>query len=287
MMRWISRSVVLGVLFSGIVSAKESVLVVYPENEVPLQPIYEAVMTGIEHQVGHTEQLAVPADSQNIQELLKPYHPDHIIALGKSATEAISHSGNQAQLRVGMLAFKPPDYLGVSLTLDSSHLAQKLKQLAPFIKRVYAVQDTRHPAVSANKATKPDTPEIVIREGEDMIATIRLLGHLVEEEATTSDAVLMPANLPNNILYEIARIAWDRHIILLSTNLYHLENGALLVLYPDPIALGEQLGSQITNKKVVSENLQSVNAALNKLIARHLNIDFDAAMLGHFAVTIK
>lgn len=287
MMRWISRSVVLGILFSGIASAKESVLVVYPENEVPLQPIYEAVMTGIEHQVGHTEQLALPPDTQNIQAFVKPYHPDQIIALGKTAADAMIQSGYPAQLRVGMLAFKPPDYLGVSLTLDSSHLAQQLKQLAPFIKRVFVVQDTRHPAVSANKATAPSKPEIVIREGEDMIATIRLLGHLVEEEATASDAVMMPANLPNNILYEIARIAWDRHIILLSTNLYHLENGALMVLYPDPIALGEQLGSQIIKKTAISENLQSVNAALNKLIARHLNIDFDAATLSHFAVTIK
>ena len=50
-----------------------------------------------------------------------------------------------------------------------------------------------------------------------MTATIRLLGNLVETEAIPGEGILIPANLPANILYEIAKIAWTRKIILLST----------------------------------------------------------------------
>jgi ABC-type uncharacterized transport system substrate-binding protein len=120
-----------------------------------------------------------------------------------------------------------------------------------------------------------------------MTATIRLLGHLVEEEATTSDAVLIPANLPSNIFYEIAKIAWDRKIILLSTNLAHLENGVLMAFYPDPEGLGEQLGVLANTGKFEFENLKAVTAGLNQRVAQHLNIEIEASKLDLFSVKLK
>ena len=120
-----------------------------------------------------------------------------------------------------------------------------------------------------------------------MTATIRLLGHLVEEEATTSDAVLIPANLPSNIFYEIAKIAWDRKIILLSTNLAHLENGVLMAFYPDPEGLGEQLGTLVNAAKFEFENLKAVTAGLNQRVAQHLNIEIEASKLELFSVKLK
>jgi len=303
-MRWIYRALlfVFALFVSGTAFCKVPVLVVYPETDASLQHIYTAVITGIDHQVGSTTQLALTPDMINLQATLDHLQPDHIIALGKTAAEAVRHSTYNDRLWVGMMAFTPPDYRGVSLTLDSKRLVQQVAHFAPFIKRLFVVQEARNlsvslnekAAASASKAIKfksanenSNEPDIILREGEDMIMTIRLLGHLVEQEATTRDAVLLPVNLPNDILYEISRIAWDRHIILLSTNLYHLENGALIVLYPDPVALGEQLGRLIAKKNGQSESLQGLKAALNKLIARHLNLDFDAEALQRFEVTIK
>jgi len=120
-----------------------------------------------------------------------------------------------------------------------------------------------------------------------MTATIRLLGHLAEEEATTSDAVLIPANLPSNIFYEIAKIAWDRKIILLSTNLAHLESGVLMAFYPDPEGLGEQLGTLSNTGKFEFENLNAVTAGLNQRVAQHLNIEIEASKLELFSVKLK
>ena len=120
-----------------------------------------------------------------------------------------------------------------------------------------------------------------------MVSTIRLLGQLVEQDATTSDAVLIPANLPGNILFEITKIAWDRKIILLSTNLSHLESGVLMVFYPDEEKLGEQLGNLANNSKPGFENLQSVNAGLNQRVAQHLDIAVEASVLDQFSVKLK
>lgn len=304
MMRWIFRALLFAfaLFLCGTAYCKVPVLVVYPEADASLQHIYNAVITGIDHQVGSTTQLILTPDMNNLQASLDHLQPEHIIALSKTAAEAVRHSSYHDRLWVGMMAFTHPDYRGVSLTLDSKRLAQQVAQFAPFIKRFFVVQEARNlsvilndkAAASSSKAIKfkpanenSNEPDVIIREGVDMITTIRLLGHLVEQEATTRDAVLLPVNLPNDILYEISRIAWDRHIILLSTNLYHLENGALMVLYPDPVALGEQLGLLVAKKNAQSESLQGLKAALNKLIARHLNLDFDEEALQHFEVTIK
>ncbi len=277
----------LGICFNA--HAKEPlILIAYPAVEEPLHSIYASVIKGIEKKVNHTEHLEVPVDANNLQNDINKHHPDKIIALGKRVADAALKTTYQNQIVIGLVHSTPNESPGVSLALDSQGLAKRLTQLAPFIKKVYAVQESSHPAITLNTSNTPiTTPPIIIKEGSDMVGTIRLLGQLVEHDATTSDAVLVPANLPGNILFEITKIAWDRKIILLSTNLSHLESGVLMVLYPDEEKLGEQLGSLANNSKQAFENLESVNAGLNQRVAQHLNIAIEASVLNQFSVKLK
>lgn len=264
------------------------VLITYPAVEEPLHSIYASVIKGIEKKVGHTERLEVPEATKEIQGDIDKHHPDKIIALGKRVADATLKSTYRNQTVIGMVYSNPNESPGVSLALDSQRLASRLSQLAPFIKKVYAVQESSHSTITM---TSPDTsittPPVIIKEGSDMVSTIRLLGQLVEQEATTSDAILIPANLPENILFEITKIAWDRKIILLSTNLSHLESGVLMVFYPDEERLGEQLGTLAKNNKQVFENLQTVNAGLNLRVAHHLTVEIEASALNQFSVKLK
>jgi hypothetical protein len=272
-----------------IAHAKEPlVLITYPVVEEPLHSIYASVIKGIEKKVSHTEHFEVPEDINNLQSEIDKHHPDKIIALGKRVADAALKSSYRNQIVVGMVHSNPNESPGVSLALDSQGLAKRLSQLAPFIKKVYAVQESSQTAITLNVSDTPiPNPPIIIKEGGDMVSTIRLLGQLVEQDATTSDAILIPANLPGNILFEITKIAWERKIILLSTNLSHLESGVLMVFYPDEEKLGEQLGSLATYSKPVFENLQSVNAGLNQRVAQHLNITIEASVLNQFSVKLK
>ncbi|NTW44263.1 MAG: hypothetical protein HGB14_07470 [Anaerolineaceae bacterium] len=275
-------------LFSCSIYGEESqVLIVYPQVEEPLQRIYAAIIKGIEHKVSDTELLELPEGITDAQSELDRHHPNKIIALGKRVADTIRKSSYRGQTLVGMVHSNPSEAAGVTLALDSQDFAKRLAQLAPFIKRVFAVQEHTHPAITSIPVDSASTPAIIIREGGDMTATIRLLGHLVEEEATTSDAVLIPANLPSNIFYEIAKIAWDRKIILLSTNLAHLESGVLMAFYPDVEGLGEQLGTLANTGKLEFENLKSVTAGLNQRVAQHLNIEIEASKLDLFSVKLK
>jgi hypothetical protein len=289
MKRWICRQLAwLFLLVSCSVYAQGSpVLIVYPQVEEPLHGIYAGIIQGIKRKISNTELLELPDGTDDAQSELDRHHPNKIIALSKRVAHTIGKSSYRGQTLVGMVHTNPSEAVGVSLAMDSQDFTKLLLHLAPFIKRIFVIQEHTHPAITSIRVDSASTPTIVIREGGDMTATIRLLGHLVEEEATTSDAVLVPANLPNNIFYEIAKIAWDRKIILLSTNLAHLESGVLMAFYPDPEGLGEQLGVLANTGKFEFENLKAVSAGLNQRVAQHLTIEIEVSKLELFSVKLK
>ena len=131
-------------------------------------------------------------------------------------------------------------------------------------------------------------PTIVSLEGSDSLETIRLLGHLLEQDVTpTSDAVFIPANLDSDIRLNVEKIAWDKKIMLLSTNFSHLETGIPMVFYPDPIALGNQLGRLAGKKNLSYENAAVINIGLNRRTAQHIDLAPSPDKPDLFSVQIK
>lgn len=269
-------------------NGKEPRLVIaYPASETSQALTYTHVIDGIEKAVGHAERLEVTEGSDRVQAQLDRLHPDKVIALGKKVAGTINKTTYLKLMLVGLAHFNHLEYKGVSLTLDSRSLGAQLSRFVPSVKRVFVVQQAGHRTIESVSAISGTLPKLEIREGSDQLATIRLLGHLVGEEATATDAVFIPANLPIDILYEVAKVAWDKKIMLLSTNLAQLDTGTLMGFYPDELALGEQLGQLVTKKNPGFESIKGINSALNRKVAQHLGIDFDPATLDLFTVKIK
>jgi len=263
------------------------VIIAYSASEAFQNKAYTQVIEAVEKKINPVERFEMKEGTADIQAQLDHLHPDRIIALGKQVAKAISLGSHRQATVVGMAYFKASEYSGVGLALDSQVLITHLSRLVPFVKRVFIIQDSSLQTIDKTPAARDSMPSLVVREGSDIIATIRLLGETVEQEAKPTDVIFLPANLPKNILYEIARIAWDKGIILMSTNLAHLDSGPLMVFYPDDTALGEQLGDLVNKNKPFYESIQVVNAALNKRIAQHLNIDFDQSTLALFKLTLQ
>jgi hypothetical protein len=188
---------------------------------------------------------------------------------------------------VGLVHFNASEYNGVSLVLDSRSLIAQLSRFVPTITRVFVVQQAGYQTIDSVHAPSESHPALVMREGSDQLATIRILGHLVEEEATNTDAVFIPANLPLDILYEVAKVAWDKKVMLLSTNLAHLDTGTLIGFYPNEVAIGTQLGQLVRQQNPGYESLKGINSALNRKVAQHLAVDFSSTTLDLFTVKIK
>ncbi len=263
------------------------VVIAYPASEIAQAPTYAHVIEGIEKELGPLERLEVPERADAVQAQLDRLHPDKIIALGKRVAEIVNKTSYLKQSLVGLVHFNASEYNGVSLVLDSRSLFAQISRFVPSIKRVFVVQQVGYQTIDTGAAPSESHPALVIREGIDQLATIRLLGHLVEDEATNTDAVFIPANLPLDILYEVAKVAWDKKVMLLSTNLAHLDTGILIGFYPNELALGTQLGQLAKQKNPGYQSLTGINSALNRKVAQHLTLDFAPATLDLFTVQLK
>jgi hypothetical protein len=265
------------------------VIIAYSSSDASYNSAYAQVIAGIEKELSYTKMVDIVANSNDVdvQALLDSNSPDKVIALGKGVVDAVKKTSYRERVLAGLMFFKSGDYNGVGLALDSRVLVDQLSHLVPLLKRVFIVQQAHYQTIDYTPAPSGSSFTLEVREGADSLETIRILGQLLEKEATETDAIFIPANLPNNMLYEVAKVAWDKKIILLSTNLTHLENGALIVAYPNDVALGQQLGRLVSQKKPIYESANGVSFALNRRVAQHLAIEFNQASFDSFAFKIK
>ncbi|OAI00916.1 hypothetical protein A1353_19095 [Methylomonas methanica] len=274
------------ILISSQILAKEpQVLIVYSASALENQA-YPRVIEGIERVNPHAKRLEVAGDGANLQAMLDLNRPDKVIALGKGIVDSIYRTSFREQTVAGLTYFTPNDYSGVGLALDNRVLIESLSKLLPSVKRIVIVQQVHFQTIDYISSELKLSPLIEVREGADSLDTIRIIGRLLEE-ASATDAIFIPANLPTNILYEVAKVAWDRKVILLSTNLSHLENGALIAAYPDDVALGEQLGRAVNSSGPIYESAKGIRFALNRRVAQHLAVEFEPAALDYFSLKIK
>lgn len=289
MTKWTFKHLLVFFLFCNqAYGGNANLLIIYPEVSKGQEQVYTSVIKGIENKNQQPKLLELKDDQIDIQQQLDDIRPLKIIALGKRAAEAASKSSYRQQTLVGLSYFKRSEFNGVSLMADSRTLAERLHQVAPFIQRIFIVQQTGHHTIDVQPANTADKPTIVGLEGSDSLETIRLLGHLLEQGVSAStDAVFIPANLTDDIRQQVEKVAWDKKIMLLSTNFSHLETGIPMVFYPDPVAMGEQLGRLAGKKSLGYENTASINIGLNRRAAQHIELTPPPQKLDLFSVQIK
>ncbi len=265
------------------------VLVLYPMTSSPLKSIYASTIKGIKNKVNSLTFIKVPetATVADLQLQIDHHRPDKIIVLGNKTAHIIKKSHYAKQVIAGLLYFNPSELNGVSLTLDSQSLLIHLARLTPAIKRVFIVQNSNQHVIEPHPSNLTTQPLLVIREGNDLLTNMRLLGQILEQEATVNDAIVLPAHIPNDILYEVSKIAWNKNIMLLSTNLSHLKYGVMMTFYPNMVSLGEQLGDLANNDMKTYETAKTVDVSLNKRVAQHLGIEFKQPLLDSFSIILK
>ncbi|CAG7856629.1 hypothetical protein MCAMS1_01188 [biofilm metagenome] len=262
-------------------------LVVFPLTDSPNDEIYNLTVEAIAKHSPSAERLALPDGVDTIHPQLNPAQYSSIIALGNSAIAAVNTTAYKTKMLAGLSYFGRAEYNGVSLALDSNMLIPQLHRLVPQIKRVFVIHEPDLQVIDPPNKELPPLPRLIIKKGNDPIAVIKLVGDLLEHEATSSDAVFIPPNLPENILYEVVKVAWDKGVMLLSTNLGHLESGATMVFFPDNAGIGEQLALMALAKTPGYENVKKINVGLNRKIAQHLGLEFSPNTIDLFAVKIK
>lgn len=263
------------------------VLVVYSSLDPSQEQDYSDTLHGIENKLKTIDKLEVPAGTSDLQAQLDSYHPDRVIALDRRAADLVNKTAYKTKLLAALFPFEANEFSGLSLSLDNKAVAVKLTHLIPSIGHLFFVQQQGFQTIKDSLVKNEKSSKVKMLTGSDSLTTIRLLGNLLEHGTNSSDAVFIPPNLPDDILFKIGLTAWDRKIKLFSTNMWHLENGAMIVFFPNAVAMGEQLGMMVNKKLPVYETVDTIAFALNRRLAQHNGVDFEASVLDQFTVKIK
>lgn len=271
---------------------KEKFVIVAPSNLDPQQEqIYSQVISGIKQEVKGSDSLTISKDQTDLQALLDRINPTKVIALGKTASQLVLATTYSNKVVCGLYYFHEGECKGVTLAMDGLTIAKQIHALLPNVKRIFFVSEKNFQSIDFSRLGTNNSIaglKLIPQVGYDVITTIRLVGKLVEEEAKPNqDIVFIPPNLPNDILFNIVEIAWDKKIPLMTTNLGYLENGAVIAFFPDETEVGKQIGVIAQQLKPGYQSSKKIKVALNRLISKHLDLNFPETSPDPFAFSIK
>lgn len=232
-----------------------------------------------------------------VKQWLTENQTDVVIALGRRAYTAIKKTRIKKPIVVGALRFSPNGVSGISQSADPELLFQNLKKMTPGISRVLVVynQSTNSWLVKLAQIAAENTgielealPAKNLREAanhyRDLLNRLNSDSDaiwLLSDKVATDDKVILPL---------ILETAWDKHLVVFSSNPSHAKRGALFSLYPDNFALGKRLvniAKEIsrTLKKKDVEPLKDLQVAVNLRTAAHLGIHFSQRQKKDFHLT--
>lgn len=294
----------LGLCWAGSArAARQRLAVVYPEVAEPYRTAFQAIVQGLQEQLGSELQLhRVAGDTQaaSLGESLRTQADlALVIALGRQGIKlAQSLPAEVAVLGSGVVL--PPTPLNrpmqiVSLAPDPEALFMRLKKLAPAVRRVHMVYDPQHNAWlqrAASQAAKEQQLALLSSEAGELVAATRFYQGFIDRADPQQDALWLPQD-PSNVqdsvvLPLLLRGAWDRRLLIFSSNLNHVRNGLLFALYPDNQALGRQLGrlsADLLGQPARASQVlptRALRAALNLKTADHLDLRLSQKQLDEF-----
>ncbi len=284
-------------------TASHRVAVFYPEIREPFKTVFKDIIQGVESGINEEiikYELEKDYDPEDLARRLEQDNIDLVITLGKRAQHAAEKAAKDLPIVVGGVQTVPessPDKLaGISLAPDPELLFSQLKKMAPAITKITVIYNPKRNnwlIEYARSAAKAEGLELVALAADNLHESARLYRTTLEQQEGTTNAIWLlqdPATLDERaILPLILKEAWNKRLVLFSSNPSHVARGVLLALYPDNVSMGESLGLLASNKlkRVNGElagmrPLQDVSIAVNIRTAEHLGLNLTRKQQSEF-----
>lgn len=278
---------------SSAVLASVRVAVIYPQVDQPYSKVFENIIGDIQQQKGFevtTYSLRENYDSEAVKHWISQQKAQTLVVLGQRGVDAVEQLGIDIPVIIGAVLYvsgaQNEMVSGVSLTPDPDLLFKHLKQMAPDIKRVHVVYNPdRYQWLIdyAKTAAKKHKVEVLAREAKDLPSAAPLYRELLADSQHNHDAIwlLQDSSTVGNssILPLVLKEAWEKKLVVFSSNPSHVRRGALFSLYANQDELGKSitqlLHQQISGKTKVKGllPLSDVQIAVNLRTAGHIKID--------------
>ena len=225
----------------------EKIAVIYPEVVEPELTQYSEIIEGVEQQ-SKTQVVRFPVgvnlNGLDLGNELRRQSIRSAIALGRYGVKAISGLDRDFDIVVsGIISAPEVEPRGItvhSLAPDPYLLFALFKSLVPGARRVFVVYDPTKNAWLiriAKEAAKNLGLELVAQEASDLKAAMNLYQSVMASVDPKRDAIWLPQDSvtvdETLVLPKVLKEAWNRNLIVFSSNAAYVKQGVLFSLYPD------------------------------------------------------
>lgn len=278
--------------------ADDSATILYPDAGGAYRGVFESIVQGIEDQRLRTRKIALRDDMsrEEIASRVVASGSKSVIALGRQGLAAALELGADYTVFVGGISMQPnanKNLAGISLAPDPALVFSRLKNIAPAIKRIFVVYNSRNNEWLIKNAREDAAAaglDLVTREVQDLREAAKAFQEIVTNADGRKDAIWLVNDesifSEDFVLPFILKEAWNRSIPLVSNNVGHVKRGALFALFPDNYALGRSLAHLVMSNGPASTRgispLRDVRVAVNLQTANHLALNLSYAQQRSF-----
>ncbi len=274
-------------------SDPSAIAVIYPDIGEPYRSVFSKIIEGIETKTkSRVTSIAVGADvnMQDVANDLRKQNIRVVIALGRHGLKAAATLNRDiGVIAGGVISASDAEARAVtvlSLAPDPAIMFTRLKTFMPGARRVYVVYDPQHNAwlvrLARDAAAALDL-ELIAVEAPDLKTAVRHYQKILASADPRRDAIWLPQDPTSveesSVLPLVLEEAWNRSLVVFSSNLAHVRRGALFALYPNNIELGRSLASSALDCLASGDlsargvsPLRNVLMAVNVRTASHLGI---------------
>ena len=267
-------------------------LVIYPEVRAPFSKVFEDIVAGFDEKFqGNVKQLKVngPDSLGRVSRVVDKDKPGVVLALGKRSYDLYQSVGAEYPVLLGATGQMNQLVAGISMIPDAEVVLGHLLKLSPGVKKVHVIRRRDRLQSIVERAEKYLTKQGValsVIECDDLQAGAAAY-RTVLDEAEEGEAIwVLPGSslLDNAVLSLALKSAWQKNLVMFSSNPLHVKRGMLFAVYPDNRGMGGSLAAMANNtvsaKPLKSElaPLRDVLVAVNERTSRHLAIELTSEM---------
>lgn len=272
--------------------------VLYPDIREPFRSVFLNIAKGISDSLGGNVETKALTDTDTTPDILNWIRQNNlktVVTLGNHGFSMTPELSKSVPVVIGGINMSPEllrgPYYGITLNPDPASLLLRLKTIAPKVTRVTVVYQREQDKWMIDKAVKP-AQELGITLNavavENLQEAANKYREILNNQQTETEALWLPQDSAvldeQAVLPMILKEAWDKRLIVFSSNPSFVKRGVLFALYPDNYNMGRSLGEMVKRIQATSggqsypdalhiESLRDLLIAFNIRTAAHLNIN--------------
>ncbi|QBQ56620.1 ABC transporter substrate-binding protein [Nitrosococcus wardiae] len=289
-------------MVSAAFASLSSVAVIYPEIREPYRSIFLDIIRGIKNELKtpiKSYALEKNYSIEMLKEKLEKEEINVIIALGGRGLLIARELQSLFRVVVGAVLVAPDgtELTGLSLAPDPQIFFQRVKEFTPDVQRITVIYSQEHNGwliKRAEQTIRQYELELNALPAKSLREAASLYRDVLNKLKSGTDAIwlLQDKTLDEQtILPLILQEAWERNLVVFSSNLSHLKRGVLFALYPDNENMGRSLAELALKQMQNSENiplgikpLHNLLVAFNIRTAEHLGLKLTSQMKREFGL---